>query len=226
MPAQQGFYDALSSGQQLSDADERRFQLRDSNGSVIKSTKTSGAPTAPNTTTIDHLAGSAVTISSVTGTVSEVMVQTRDTSTSTPPFNDHYLYSVPSTAVQGGNVTINNASVSFPNESGAVNMVDSTNYGTNDGSLILFNDINGSKTQIQREANLSPGSPGVSRYRAVTSTTTITNTGTTFNSLDGIAFDVTVNGSTTRVSEGPLTKSVPFGSNSQLTLTQYTIQFT
>jgi len=229
MPAQEGFYDALQSSNQLSDAKRTQFKLSQNGTSDFTTETVSRAPVTDGGSAIDYIDNQAVTFSGVTGSFDQLTVLT-STTTGGSIFTEHYQFTFAATGGSNVNVTLSAASANFPaGEQGAVEMAGTTGY-SGQGEIIPINDLNGSPTEVQRETNLSLNFPGVSTYFAPTPT--ITNTqGQTFSTLNGVAFDIEIGGIDHRVSEGPITDggfqtTFAYPSGAQLTLSSYEISFT
>jgi len=229
MPAQEGFYDALQSSNQLSDAKRTQFKLSQNGTSDFTTETVSRPPVTDGGSAIDYIDNQAVTFSGVTGSFDQLTVLT-STTTGGSIFTEHYQFTFPATGGSNVNVTLSAASANFPaGEQGAVEMAGTTGY-SGQGEIIPINDLNGSPTEVQRETNLSLNFPGVSTYFAPTPT--ITNTqGQTFSTLNGVAFDIEIGGINHRVSEGPITDggfqtTFAYPSGAQLTLSSYEISFT
>jgi hypothetical protein len=233
MPAQEGFYDALQPTRQLADAERTQFKLSNNGTSDFTTETVSRPPVTDGGSAIDYIDNQAVTFSGVTGSFDQLTVLT---STQTPNqgnvFTEHYKFTFPATGGNNVNVTLGPpVSAQFPaGERGAVEMAGTNNYGSQDGEIVLIENVNGTANEFQRETGLSLNAPGVSTYFAPTPT--ITNTaGKTFSDLNGVAFDIDIGGVNHRVSEGPITDggfqtTFAFPDGAQLTLSSYEISFT
>jgi len=230
MPAQEGFYDALQPTRQLADAERTRFKLSNNGTSDFTTETVSRPPVTDGGSAIDYIDNQAVTFSGVTGSFDQLTVLT-STTTGGNIFTEHYKFTFSSTGGNNVNVTLSAASANFPaGEQGAVEMAGTNNYGSQDGEIVLIENVNGTANEFQTETGLSLNGPGVSTYFAPTPT--ITNTaGKTFSDLNGVAFDIQIGTTDHRVSEGPLTDggvqtTFAFPDGAQLTLSSYEISFT
>lgn len=221
--ANEGFYERLKSGEDLSQADDTRYLLTQSGAGATEITTETGQNPTRAANAIDFVQGVTPTWQSASGTFSELRVQTySNTSTETLDF-----CTVPLTTTinpTGTDVSLTSATLSLTQEIGALDLATQTNPTA---SITLVNDVNGAQTYVTSAAETNVTftvDRTANVLNAVTTATdeTLTGNTATYNTLDGVRMDV-AGGSP--VSTGSLTGSFTFTTQAEFVLTSYTITF-